>query len=403
MNDAPTKRPRRILPVIVISQFAGTSLWFAGNAVLADLQASWGLGPEALGYSTSSVQFGFIAGTLAFSILTISDRFPPRVVFFVCALLGALSNLMIYVAGGGLASLMLLRFATGFFLAGIYPVGMKIAASWYERGLGEALGFLVGAVVMGTAFPHLLKAIGVALPWGAVVVTVSAVSALGGVLLLLLVPGGPHLKGAAKFDARAAFGVFRSGDLRASALGYFGHMWELYTVWAFVPVVLAAHASRSSIEINVSLWSFVVIGAGALGCALGGVASNRFGSARVAAYQLAASGLCCLLSPLLYGMPVWVFLAFLAFWGVVIVGDSPQYSALTAVTAPPQLVGSALTLVTSIGFLLTIPSIQLINWLFQIMPEQYVFLALVPGPILGLIALARFRGTPLGTGHTPLR
>ncbi len=391
-------RPRRILPIIVISQFAGTSLWFAGNAILGDLQASWGLGPEALGYSTSAVQFGFIAGTLTFSILTISDRFSPRIVFFVCALLGALSNVLIFAIGDGLASLMLLRFATGFFLAGIYPVGMKIAASWYERGLGEALGYLVGAVVMGTAFPHLLKAVGVSLPWGAVIVTVSVVSALGGTLLLVFVPDGPNLKRSAKFDMRAAFGVFRSPDLRASALGYFGHMWELYTVWAFVPIVLATYATRSTAAMNVPLWSFVVIGAGGAGCALGGVVSKRLGSARVAAWQLGASGLCCLLSPFIYSMPMIAFLAFLIFWGVVIVGDSPQYSALTALTAPPHLVGSALTLVTSIGFLLTIPSIQLINWLLQIIPEQYVFLPLVPGPVLGLVALARFRGTALGRG-----
>jgi MFS family permease len=344
------------------------------------------------------VQFGFIAGTLTFSILTISDRFSPRVVFFVCALLGAVSNLLIYLIGGGLTSLMLLRFATGFFLAGIYPVGMKIAASWYERGLGEALGHLVGAVVVGTAFPHLLKALGVALPWGAVIVSVSVVSALGGVLLLMFVPDGPYLKQSARFDVRAAFGVFRSSNLRASALGYFGHMWELYTVWAFVPIVLAAYAAQTQTGLNISFSSFAVIGAGGLGCALGGIASNRFGSARVAAYQLGASGLCCLLSPFLYVLPSWVFLAFLVFWGVVIVGDSPQYSALTAITAPPHLVGSALTLVTSIGFLLTIPSIQLINWLLQVIPAEYVFLPLVPGPVLGLVALARFRGTALGRG-----
>jgi predicted MFS family arabinose efflux permease len=400
MRPTPaSQRPRHILPVIVISQFAGTSLWFASNGVMPDLQASWGLGREAIGYTTSAVQFGFIAGTLLFSILTIADRFSPRVVFFACAVLGAVSNFMIRAFADGLTSLLILRFATGFFLAGIYPVGMKIAASWYERGLGEALGWLVGAVVAGTAFPHLLRGAGVSLPWETVIVTISAVAAAGGVLLLALVPDGPFSKRGAKLDLRAAFSVFRSGDLRAAAFGYFGHMWELYTVWAFVPVVVAGYAAKSSITVNVSLWSFVMIGVGAVGCVLGGLASNRLGSARVAAWQLGVSGVCCLLSPFMFFLPPVLFFTYLIVWGVAVVGDSPQYSALTAVTAPQHLVGSALTIVTSVGFLLTIPSLELVNWLVAHLPSRFVYLALVPGPALGLVALARFRGTPLGTGR----
>jgi MFS family permease len=399
MSATPAKRPRRILPIIVISQFAGTTLWFASNAIMADLQASWGLGADAIGYTTSMVQFGFITGTLTFSILAIPDRFAPRWVFFTCAMLGALSNFLIYAVAGGLASLLVFRFATGFFLAGIYPVGMKIAASWYERGLGEALGWLVGAVVGGTAFPHLLKGMGVALPWEAVTILISIFAAAGGVLLLAFVPEGPHLKRGAKLHLRAAFTVFRSADLRAAAFGYFGHMWELYTVWAFMPVVLAGYAARTLTTVNTSLWSFIMIGSGAVGCVVGGIISNRAGSARVAAYQLAVSGACCLFSPVLYLLPPVLFYAYLVVWGITIVGDSPQYSALTAVTAPQHLVGSALTIVTSIGFFLTIPSIQLVNWLIQHVPPQFVYLVLVPGPLIGLLRLARFRGTPLGTGH----
>jgi len=384
--------------VIVMTQFAGTSLWFASNAILPDLQRSWGLGPEAIGYSTSAVQFGFIAGTLAFAFFAISDRFSPRWVFFACAILGSLANLCLYLFGGGVSSLLALRFVTGMFLAGVYPVGMKIAASWYERGLGEALGHLVGALVLGTAFPHLLRAFSVSLPWGAVIVGVSIVSALGGLAMLLLVPDGPHLKGAARFDPRAVFAIFRGPDLRASAFSYWGHMWELYTVWAFVPVTLATYAGRAGTPLNVSLWSFIVIGAGALGCGLGGILSKTLGSARVAAWALGASGLCCVLSPFVFDLPAPAFLAVLVVWGVAVVADSPQYSALTAQTAPQHLVGSALTIVVSIGFLITIPSIQLINWLLQVIPPRLVFLPLVPGPVLGMIVLARFRGTALGTG-----
>jgi len=375
-------RPARILPVIVASQFAGTSLWFAGNAVLGDLQHEWGLAPASLGYVTSAVQLGFIAGTLAFAFLAVADRYSPRLVFLLCALAGAAANLGA-LAGGGLAPLLACRFATGFFLAGIYPVGMKIASGWYREGLGNALGFLVGALVLGTAFPHLLKALGQAWPWQTVLAGVSLVAALGGVLMFLLVPDGPHLAKGARFDPRALAAVFASRGFRASAFGYFGHMWELYAFWAFVPVAIAACAPGHSVP----LWSFAVIAAGALGCAGGGLVSLRAGSARVACAQLGASGLCCLLSPLLLIAPPAGVLAFLVFWGVVVVGDSPQFSALNAANAPRESVGSALTIGNCIGFAITIGSIQLLSALSGALPVQVLFLLLAPGPALGLLAM----------------
>jgi MFS family permease len=382
------QRPRRILPVIIASQFAGTSLWFAGNAVLDDLQRQWGLPGEALGYITSSVQLGFIAGTLAFAFFALSDLFSPRLVFFVCSLLGAIANAAIVVLGEGLAGLLALRFVAGFFLAGIYPVGMKIASGWYQRDLGKALGFLVGALVVGTAFPHLLKGLGQALPWQGVMLAVSAVAALGGLLMLTLVPDGPHLAKGARFDPRALAAIFRVPAFRASSFGYFGHMWELYAFWAFVPWVLAAHAAQvARQDTNVSLWSFAVIAAGSIGCAVGGLISLRRGSAPVAFAQLASSGLCCALSPLLFHAPTPLFLAFLLFWGVVVVGDSPQFSALNAQSAPRQLVGSALTIANCIGFAITIVSIQFLNAAAGNVGAQWLFLLLVPGPIFGLLSL----------------
>ncbi len=374
--------------MIIASQFAGTSLWFAGNAVLGDLQQRWGLSSEALGYVTSSVQLGFIAGTLGFAFFTISDRYSPRAVFFTCALLAALFNAAVVWLGEGLWSLLGLRFATGFFLAGIYPVGMKIAAGWYRRGLGNALGFLVGALVIGTSFPHLLKGLGQALAWEAVMLAVSAIAALGGVLMLALVPDGPFLAKNAKFDPRALAVIFGARSFRASCFGYFGHMWELYAFWAFVPFVIGAHAARGGQALNVSMWAFAVIGAGFLGCAAGGLASLRAGSAPVAFAQLAASGACCALSPILFHAPTPLFLAFLLFWGIVVVGDSPQFSALNAANAPRELVGSALTIANCIGFAITIVSIQLLNQAAAPLGAEWLFLLLLPGPLLGLAALA---------------
>jgi MFS family permease len=383
-------RPARILPVIVAAQFAGVAIWFAGNAVLPDLQRQWGLADAALGYVTSAVQLGFIAGTLVFAFLAIADRFSPRLVYLACSLAGALANLGAMAADGSLSTLLATRFVTGFFLAGIYPVGMKIASGWYQKDLGHALGLLVGALVLGTAFPHLLKGLGHAWPWQAVVIGVSVLCALGGVLMFALVPDGPHLSRGTKFDQTALAAVFRSPSFRASAFGYFGHMWELYAFWAFVPVALAA---RGAVD-NVSVWAFAVIAAGFLGCAVGGRISLRAGSARVAVAQLGTSGACCLLSPLAFLAPTPVYLGFLLVWGITVVGDSPQFSALNAANAPRAFVGSALTIVNCIGFAITIPAIELLNAAAGSLSIQYLFLLLVPGPVLGLIAMRPLLRTP---------
>jgi predicted MFS family arabinose efflux permease len=387
-GQCDVKRPARILPVIIISQFAGTSLWFVGNAVLPDLQQRWGLPSDALGYMTSAVQLGFIVGTLTFAFFSVSDRFSPRRVFFLCTVLGALLNLGIAVVAHGYTPLLASRFLVGFFIAGVYPVGMKIAASWYQRDLGNAIGFLVGALVLGTAFPHLLKSFGHTLPWETVTFAASGIAVFGGLLMLLLVPDGPYLPNRTKFDPKALALIFSSRAFRASACGYFGHMWELYAFWTFVPVILAAHLSQnSSYALDVSLWAFCIIAAGSIGCAVGGLISLRAGSARVAYAQLFASGVCCLVSPLLFHLPTPAFLALMVFWGIVVVGDSPQFSTLNAHNAPKQLVGSALTIANCIGFSITIFSIQLLNYLSFFVSPAYLYVGLTIGPVLGVLAM----------------
>ncbi len=235
---------KRILPIIVISQFLCTSLWFAGNAIINEMAHDLHLDNNFLAHLTSAIQFGFITGTLVFAVFTISDRCSPSRVFFVSSLLAGLFNLGITIDGIDATEILLFRFLTGFFLAGIYPVGMKIASDYYEAGLGKSLGFLVGALVLGTAFPHLLKNFITGFPGRYVLYTTTSLSMLGGLSMVVLVPDGPFRKYSQKLNVMAFLKGFRQPDFRAAAFGYFGHMWELYTFWAFVPVMLTAYALR---------------------------------------------------------------------------------------------------------------------------------------------------------------
>ncbi|NDK56060.1 MFS transporter [Pontibacter fetidus] len=383
---------RRILPAIVFTQFAGTSLWFAGNAVLPELQKELHLEQDALSLITSSVQLGFILGTLCFAILSLADRVSPRLLFMLCAVTGATANALLVFLPANVATILLLRVVTGFLLAGVYPVGMKIAASWYSGNLGKAIGYLVGALVLGTAFPHLLRALGTDLHWQTILLTISMLAATGGLLMFILVPDGPYLRKGATFDIRNMLQVFRVKEFRAAAFGYFGHMWELYTFWAFVPVILAYSLPQLS-AVQISFYSFCVIAAGAVGCIGGGYLSQRFGSAKVAFVQLLLSGFCCLAAVFILQVSATIVIVpFLIFWGIVVAGDSPQFSALSARTAPPHLVGTALTVVTSIGFALTIASIQFTALVIKLTSIPVALFLLAAGPVLGLLSLKKLVG-----------
>jgi len=379
--------PKPILPVIIFSQFAGTSLWFAGNAIIADLQSAIGVGIDDIGIVTSAIQLGFITGTLFFALLSISDRYSPRKLFLICSILGAVSNLLIYFIAYNLFSLLVLRFITGFFLTGIYPIGMKIAAGWYKKGLGNAIGLLVGALVLGTAFPHLIKSFGGSLHWQQVLFVISGFSLVGGIAMYLFVPDGPYISSGTKLNPKAILTIFKKKELRSSALGYFGHMWELYTFWALIPIILLYYLKLNSLGLNIPFWSFIIIASGSIGCIVGGVISKKIGSANVAFTQLALSGICCLISPLMFYTSVPIFLTFLIFWGIVVVGDSPQYSAIIALSAPKELVGSGLTLVNSIGFAITILSLWFVYQFLGVINISYALMLLGLGPILGLISM----------------
>ncbi|KAA3610778.1 MAG: MFS transporter [Calditrichaeota bacterium] len=380
-----------ILFIVVLAQFCGTSLWFAGNGVMNDLLSTFHLEKSALGHLTSAVQFGFISGSFLFALLTIADRFSPSRVFFMSALSGAIFNLGTIWSGNTLFSLIIFRFLVGFSLAGIYPVGMKIIADYYKEGLGKSLSFLVGAVVLGTAFPHLLKDFtgSSGFPWRSVLFFTSSLAFVGGLLILFFVPDGPYRKQSNKLDLSALFTVFRNRNFRAAAFGYFGHMWELYSFWAFLPVILGTYSSiYPQADLNISTLSFLVIGSGGLACFAGGFASQKIGVKKTASLAIFFSGLCCLVSPAIFfiGSPI-ILIGFLVFWGWVVVADSPLFSTLVAGNVEAETKGTALTIVNSIGFAITIVSIQLINFMQDIFDPKYIYLVLAIGPIFGLISL----------------
>ena len=388
-----TSIPKHVLPVIVFAQFAGTSLWFAGNAVVPDLIEELNLLEMFVGFITMAVQSGFIIGTLVFAVLSIADRFSPVKVFLFCAIAGALCN-WLTVFSSNFTEVMFARVFTGFFLAGIYPVGMKIASDWHKEGLGRALGYLVGALVLGTAFPHLLKYLGGDLPWRYVMTTTSVLSILGGFLLFLTLTDGPFRVKRGNFKPSMFFTLFKSKNFRSAAFGYFGHMWELYTFWAFVPTLLGIYLiSNPESFINIPLWSFIIIGIGGISCAIGGHISIKKGSKKVALFSLLLSGICALLIPFSFHTPLWLFLILVLIWGASVIPDSPQFSTLVAQSSDSSYIATGLTIVNSIGFAITIISIQLVNLMWSHFQNPLVFLVILFGPILGIFSISRYKNS----------
>jgi len=383
--------PKHILPLLVISQFAGTSLWFVGNAVLPELKQSLLLSQYAVSLVTSAVMLGFIAGTLVFAFFSLADRFSPVKLFFISSLLGALTNAAVVWLATDDTSLFALRFLTGFFLAGIYPVGMKVAADWYEKGLGKALGFLLGALVLGTAFPHLLKNRDFELPWKSVLYITSIVAFCGG-LMMLLVGDGPFRKRSGSFRWDAIGKIFSSKKWRQSAFGYFGHMWEVYSFWGFLPLMIELYSQKNVLQLNISFLSFLAIAIGAVGSIVGGYLSAKMGSAKVALWSLFISGICCFISPFTYSLPVFAFLLIILIWGFTVVPDSPQFSTLVAQYAPEELRGTALTIYNSIGFAITTISLYVIDRIFHspgFFGGENTFALLGLGALVGLPSTIR--------------
>lgn len=375
---------RSALILIVFAQFLGTSLWFAGNVAAPELEKLLG-SSGLISWITSAVELGFIVGTFLYAYGSISDRYSPSAVFFYSALLAATCNILIVILPLSLFSVLGCRFMVGFFLAGIYPIGMKIASDYFEKGLGKALGFLVGALVLGTAFPFLIKALGTDISWKIILITTSGLAITGGAMVGFFVPNGPFRKANAVFDLGLLPKLAKIKSLQSAASGYFGHMWELYTFWAYLPFLILELRNQAEFNASNSLWTFAIIAIGGVSCAVGGIISGKIGSEKVAIFSLAGSGICGLLLILFPEIPLSLVLPFLLIWGILVIADSPQFSTLVAQSVPPEYRGTSLTLVNSIGFGLTIISIQFSQYLSNYFAAKEFLGWLVIGPILGIM------------------
>ncbi|WP_012071838.1 MFS transporter [Marinomonas sp.] len=384
------------LMVICLGVVGVLATWFSATAIVPELIKVWHLSNNAASWLTNAVQLGFVVGALSASLVNLPDIIRLNRLMALSALLAAISNSLLLL-NPSVEVAILLRFLTGICLAGVYPAALKLMATWFIKGRGLALGFLIGALTIGSSAPHLFRAITDNIQWQWVVLVSSSTSLLAAVLFLWKVKEGPYAFGKALFDPKQCLKVFTSKPLFLVNMGYFGHMWELYAMWGW----LLAYANAASQHLvsfpfgSPSMFCFIVVASGSVGCILGGLLSDRFGRCYTTIGMMLVSGCCALLMGFVFDGPGWLLASVAVIWGMSIIGDSAQFSAAVTELADKDFVGTALALQLGIGFALTVIAISILPLLANVLDGwQWVFLILVPGPVIGSVAMALLRRLP---------